>query len=311
MTTTVTATQAVQSVAITGVTGMVGTELSRLLNENGNKVLGISRQKSPSNDNVIQWSPKEGLADPSQLESVDTIVHLAGENIAGGRWNAALKKRLRDSRVEGTRSLVRSIAAVSNRPSTLICASAIGYYGDRGSELLSEDAGPGSGFLPDLCRDWEHEANQAAELGLRVVNVRIGIVLSPKGGALAKMLLPFKLGLGGDVGPGDQYWSWIGLHDLTRVIDFCIRNESIHGPVNAVAPSAPTNHEFTKAVGRVLHRPTILPMPAFAAKLALGEMADALLLASARVVPQKLTEAGFQFDHPTLESCLEHELQHR
>lgn len=299
-------TSAKQTVAITGASGMVGTALRAELLEAGHKPLSISRTVS-SGDGIV-WDATSGLKDPSKLENVDTIVHLAGENIAAGRWTAALKDRIRRSRVEGTRSLVKSIAAVQQRPRTLVCASAIGYYGERGETILDEDAAAGAGFLADVCRDWEHEAYAASELGLRVVTVRIGVVLSPKGGALAKMLLPFKLGAGGIIGSGKQYWSWIGLHDLVRIIAFCVENESVNGAVNGVSPNPMTNYDFTKGVGRALHRPTIFPLPAFVAKLVLGEMANGLLLSSTRVIPKKLQDAGFQFDYPELVGCLEHEL---
>jgi len=256
-------TTAKQTVAITGASGMVGTALGSMLRHAGHKSLSITRKASSSD--CIVWDPAAGLKDPSQLENVDAIVHLAGENIAGGRWTTALKDRIRRSRVEGTRSLVKSIAAVQQRPKTLVCASAIGYYGERGETILDEDAAAGAGFLADVCRDWEQEADAASELGLRVVTVRIGVVLSPKGGALAKMLLPFKLGAGGIIGSGKQYWSWIGLHDLVRIIAFCVENESVNGPVNGVSPNPMTNYDFTKGVGRALHRPTIFPLPAFVA----------------------------------------------
>jgi uncharacterized protein len=299
-------TTAKQTVAITGASGMVGTALGSMLRHAGHKSLSITRKASSSD--CIVWDPAAGLKDPSQLENVDAIVHLAGENIAGGRWTTALKDRIRRSRVEGTRSLVKSIAAVQQRPKTLVCASAIGYYGERGETILDEDAAAGVGFLADVCRDWEQEADAASELGLRVVTVRIGVVLSPKGGALAKMLLPFKLGAGGIIGSGKQYWSWIGLHDLVRIIAFCVENESVNGPVNGVSPNPMTNYDFTKGVGRALHRPTIFPLPAFVAKLVLGEMANDLLLSSTRVIPKKLQDHGFQFDYPELVGCLEHEL---
>ena len=297
-----------QTVAITGASGMVGTALATVLRESGHKPVSITRKASESNEGSIVWDPASGLKDPSRLETIDTVVHLAGENIAGGRWTAALKDRIRRSRVEGTRSLVKSIAAIGHRPKTLVCASAIGFYGERGDTVLDEDAVAGSGFLAEVCRGWEQEAEAATELGLRVVKVRIGVVLSPKGGALAKMLLPFKLGAGGIIGSGKQYWSWIGLHDLVRIIAFCVEHDSIRGAVNAVSPNSMTNYDFTKGVGRALHRPTLFPMPAFAAKLVLGEMANELLLSSTRVIPKKLKEEGFEFHYPELVGCLEHEL---
>lgn len=299
-------TTAKQTVAITGASGMVGTALGMTLRQAGHKSLSITR-KASSSDSIL-WDPATGLKDTSRLKDVDTIVHLAGENIAAGRWTTALKDRIRRSRVEGTRSLVKSIAAVQQRPKTLVCASAIGYYGERGETILDEDAVAGTGFLADVCREWEHEARAASDLGLRVVTVRIGVVLSPKGGALAKMLMPFKLGVGGIIGSGKQYWSWIGLHDLVRIIAYCVENESVNGAVNGVSPNPMTNYDFTKGVGRALHRPTIFPLPAFVAKLVLGEMANDLLLSSTRVIPKKLQDHGFQFDYPELVGCLEHEL---
>ena len=297
----------IQRVAISGATGLVGTELTSLLRNAGHSVVGISRsERTPE---TIVWDPSSGVTNPRQLESIDTIVHLAGENIAGARWTPAVKKRIRSSRVDGTRNLVNSLGGVSNRPATFVCASAIGFYGSRGDAVLSEASHAGTGYLADVCQAWEHEAMAATKLGMRVVCIRIGVVLSPKGGALAKMLTPFKLGLGGIVGSGKQYWSWIGLNDLVRAIAFCIEQDSIQGPVNAVAPEAMTNMDFTKTVGKVLHRPTVFPLPAFMANLVLGEMANDLLLSSTRVIPEKLQQAGFRFEQPDLESCLEYELR--
>lgn len=296
------------TVAISGASGLVGKDLSELLRENGHRVIPMTRKKTPGSDAIV-WDTSKGVENPAQLESVDTIVHLAGENIAGGRWNAAIKERIRSSRVDGTRSLVQSIAKVQKRPKTLVCASAIGFYGERGDAILTESEPAGHGYLSDVCKSWEQEAMAAKDLGLRVVCVRIGVVLSPKGGALAKMLLPFKLGAGGIVGNGKQYWSWIGLNDLVRAIAFCVENESVSGPVNAVSPEPLTNYDFTKGVGKVLKRPTIFPLPAFMARLVLGEMADELLLSSIRVVPNQLQQHGFKFDQPDLISCLEHELK--
>lgn len=298
----------IENVAISGATGLVGSELNTLLKSEGKSVTAISRKEGGSYQDSIIWDPESGLTNPARLETVDAVVHLAGESIASGRWNSKLKNKIRRSRIQGTRTLVESIAAVEERPKVLVCASAIGYYGNRGEEELTEGSSAGAGFLAEVCKEWEDEANAATELGLRVVNVRIGVVLSPKGGALQKMLLPFKLGMGGVVGPGSQYWSWIGLHDLTRVITHCINDESIEGPVNAVSPEPLTNKQFTKGLGSALRRPTIIPMPAFMAKIALGEMAEALLLASSRVLPKKLQASGFEFLHSDLQSCLKHEL---
>jgi uncharacterized protein (TIGR01777 family) len=233
-------------------------------------------------------------------------VHLAGENIAGGRWTAAMKQKIRDSRVNGTRSLCEALARMESPPKVLVVASAIGFYGNRDDEIMDESSKAGEGFLSDVCREWEDATQAARDAGIRVVNLRIGVVLSPKGGALAKMLTPFKLGGGGIIGNGRQYWSWISIDDVAGAIHHALMTDSLSGPVNAVAPNAPMNREFTKTLGRVLRRPTILPMPAFAAKLALGEMANDLLLASTRVEPTKLIESGYKFRQPTLEKSLRH-----
>jgi len=297
-----------QRVAVSGASGLVGTELTARLTRDGHSVIPLVRKARNRGDEIV-WDSATGVANPMQLENIDTIVHLAGENIAGARWTAAVKERIRSSRIDGTRALVQSLSKVQKRPRTLVCASAIGFYGDRGNESLTESSAAGSGYLADVCKAWEHEALEAVDLGVRVVCVRIGVVLSPKGGALAKMLLPFKLGLGGIVGNGKQYWSWIGLNDLVRALEFCVVNDSIRGPVNAVSPEPLTNYDFTKTVGRVLQRPTIFPMPAFMARLVLGEMADELLLSSIRVEPQQLRKQGFQFEQPDLQACLIHELK--
>lgn len=294
-----------RSIAVTGPGGLVGSALCASLKGRGCRVVGISRSPGP---NRIVWNTESGLAHPKELEGFDAVVHLAGENIGAGRWTAARKEEFRRSRLTATRTLVQSLERLESRPQTLICASATGIYGDRGDEMLNEQSAAGTGFLADLCQAWEHEALAAQEFGIRVVCVRIGIVLSPKGGALQKMLLPFKMGVGGVVGNGGQYWSVIGLTDLVRVFEFCLENDSLHGPVNAVCPDAPDNRAFTAALGKVLHRPTVFPLPAFAARLVLGEMADALLLASTRVEPRKLLDAGFRFSHPDVEGALAIEL---
>lgn len=296
-------------VAISGASGLVGSALGKALQKDGAAVVPISRSNRGKDSETIVWDPNSGLLNPDRLSGVDTVVHLAGESIASGRWNDKQKAKIRDSRVQGTENLVKSMAAISDRPKTFICASAIGYYGDRGDERLTEDAAPGTGFLPEVSLEWEAAADEAIDLGMRVVKVRIGVVLSPKGGALQKMLLPFKLGMGGVVGPGTQYWSWIGLNDLVRVFQFCISNPEISGPVNAVSPEPATNREFTKTLGSVLNRPTIVPLPGFVARVALGEMANDLLLASARVVPERLQQLGFEFQQPSLDSSIRFELK--
>ncbi len=282
-------------VAVTGATGLVGTALIGMLKEEGWEVSRVVRGSKLQASDIL-WNPEAGMIDLAGLENHDAVVHLAGESIASGRWTPARKQRIRESRVKGTQLLAQTVANLRNPPRVLVGASAIGYYGDRGSEILREDSSPGAGFLPEVCRAWESAAAAAAAAGIRVVHPRIGIVLSTHGGALAKMLLPFRMGAGGNLGHGTQYMSWISLRDLCRAIVHAIRTESLRGPINAVSPQPATNAEFTKALGVALHRPTIFPVPAFGARLAFGEMADALLLASTRVVPQRLQESGFRFE---------------
>jgi hypothetical protein len=240
----------------------------------------------------------------ANLEGIDATVHLAGENIAARRWTPAQKAKIRESRVGGTRLLAETLAKLRKPPRTLVCASAIGFYGDRSDQRLNEDSPPGTGFLADTCREWEAAARPAVEQGIRVVHLRTGLVLASQGGALAKMLPPFRLGIAGIIGSGRQYMSWISLGDLVAVISYALSNETQRGPVNAVAPNPVTNYEFTKTLGRVLRRPTLFPMPAFAARLAFGEMADGLLLASTRVEPKRLLDCGFRFRFPELEAAL-------
>jgi hypothetical protein len=254
----------------------------------------------------IQWDPETGIREPASLEGIDAVVHLAGENIASGRWTPERKARIRDSRVKGTRTLCETLARLTQPPKVLLSASAIGYYGDRGAEPLWEQSIAGEGFLADVCRAWEDATQPAVEKGIRVALLRLGIVLSPSGGALARMLLPFKLGIGGIIGNGKQYMSWITLDDVVGAIHHTLMNDTLRGSVNVVAPYPVTNREFTKTLGRVLGRPTIFPMPAFAARLAFGEMADALLLASARVEPKRLLATNYTFRHAELEEALRH-----
>ncbi len=295
-----------KTVAITGASGMVGQALRQQIAGDWD-IKSLVRSQTSSEDNIY-WNPKDGQLNAADLEGVSAVVHLAGENIAEGRWNEAKKRRILDSRVQGTTLLAETLAKLEQPPSVLVSASAIGFYGDRGDETCTEDSSAGQGFLPETCVAWEEATRAAAEAGIRVVNLRIGVVLSDQGGALKAMLLPFKMGAGGKVGSGKQYWSWITLTDLVRSIAFSIDTASLNGPVNAVAPHPATNLEFTKALGSVLKRPTFMPLPAFAARIVIGEMANDLLLASARVVPNRLTDAGFEFQYPELEGALRHAL---
>lgn len=297
--------RAPMKILITGATGLVGRELTSFLTTGGHEVSRLVRGK-PSGTNDIRWDPAAQTIDASRLEGLDGVVHLAGENIAGARWTAAVKERLARSRLDGTRLLCETLAQLQRKPRVLVCASAIGYYGDRGDEVLTESSAAGTGFLPELCQQWEAACEPARQAGIRVVNLRIGVVLTPKGGALAKMLLPFRLGAGGVMGNGRQYWSWIAIDDVIGAIDHCLRNDDLAGPVNATAPQPTTNLEFTKTLGAVLHRPTLFPMPAFAVRAAFGQMGQDLLLASARVEPRRLTETGYRFRCATLRDALQH-----
>lgn len=308
-----------RTIVVTGASGLVGSALIRTLSKDSSSsasaagpnsgswsVRGISRK--PRSGEFL-WDAASNQIDAAAFEGADAVVHLAGENIAGGRWNAALKQRIQDSRVLGTRAVCAAIGKATRRPSVLVAASAIGFYGDRHDEELDENSAAGSGFLADVCQAWEEEARAVTQFGVRVAHLRIGVVLSRHGGALQRMLLPFRLGLGGRVGSGRQYWSWVELSDLVGMIVHAIDTPSLTGAVNAVAPQPVTNAEFTRDLGSVLHRPTLFPMPAFAARLVLGEMADALLLSSTRVLPRKLAESGFRHRFPDLPSALRQALQ--
>lgn len=297
--------RAAMNVLVTGSTGLVGSALIPFLTTGGHRVQRLVRGAASGNDEIV-WDPNSGEVDAHKLEGLDAVVHLAGENIATGRWDSAKKARIRDSRVGGTRVLCESLSRLDRRPKVLVCASAIGYYGDRGDEVLTEGSLPGTSFLCEVCRDWEAACEPARQAGIRVVNLRIGVVLTPRGGALHKMLLPFKLCAGGVVGSGRQFWSWVAIDDVVGAIHHAITNESLSGSVNCVAPQSVMNHDFTKTLGRVLHRPTLFPMPAFVVKLAFGEMGEELLLASTRVVPQRLEESGYEFRFPSLDAALRH-----
>lgn len=290
-------------ILVSGARGLVGTALTQRLDHASNHISALTRRSQAAGD--IAWSPDKNELPAAELEGFDTVVHLAGDNIAEGRWNDAKKRRIRESRVKGTQLLCDTLAKLESKPKVLVCASAIGYYGDRKDEKLVEESTAGSTFLAEVCQEWEAATQVAADAGIRVVNLRFGMILSPLGGALKSMLTPFRLGAGGRVGDGKQYWSWITLEDAVRSIEHSVAHDELSGPVNSVAPEPATNADFTKALGEVLKRPTIFPMPAFAAKMALGEMADELLLGSLRVYPQKLQATGFEFSHGELKAALQ------
>lgn len=293
------------TVALSGASGLVGEALSAFLTTGGHQVRPLVRRAAEGAE--IRWDPQAGEIDADAFEGVDAVVHLAGEPIIG-RWSDAKKTRIRDSRVEGTRLLAEALAAAKTPPKVLVCASAVGFYGDRGDARLTEDSPAGDGFLADVCRAWEAACQPARDAGVRVVNTRLGIVISAAGGALAKMLTPFKLGLGGPVGSGDQYWSWIALDDVVGAIHRALFDDALEGPVNLTAPEPVTSRAFARTLGKVLGRPAFLPAPAFALKLALGEAADEMLLAGQRVLPQRLEAAGYAFRHPDLEGALRMQL---
>ncbi len=297
-------------VAVTGATGLVGSALVPFLLGGGHEVVSLRRVSANrgADGDAPSWDPETGALSAGVLDGLDAVVHLAGENIAGGRWTVARKAGIRDSRVDGTRRLAQALAASPRPPQTLIVASAIGFYGDRGDEELDESSPLGDGFLPEVCQAWEAAAAPAREAGIRVVHLRIGIVLTAAGGALGQMLFPFRMGVGGVIGTGRQYMSWVALDDVLGGVLHALRADDLAGAINMVAPQPVTNAQFTKTLGRVLRRPTILPLPAFGARLAFGEMADALLLASTRVNPTRLQEGGFEFGFPDLEEALRHVL---
>ena len=295
-------------VAVTGATGLIGSALVPFLRSGGHEAAPLRRASAGRGGDGPSWDPGTGALSAGALDGLDAVVHLAGENVAGGRWTAARKARIRDSRVDGTRRLAEALTALPEPPRTLVAASAIGFYGDRGDEALDESSAPGEGFLPTVCQAWEAAAAPAREAGIRVVHLRIGVVLTPAGGALGQMLFPFRMGVGGVIGSGRQHMSWVALDDVLGGILHVLRTDGLAGAVNMVAPNPATNAEFTKTLGRILRRPTILPLPGFAARLAFGEMADALLLASARVDPARLRQGGFAFGYPGLEDALRHVL---
>src|SRR6266851_1347972 len=296
-------------ILVTGSSGLVGTALVRALARAGHTVCRLVRPQSAGGEGAKEgfaepWNPATGELGGAGV-GADAVVNLAGASIAGGRWSTRRKELLRASRIDTTRALVNALAKMNARPSVLVSASAIGYYGDRGDETLTEDSKPGTDFLAGLAQEWEAEALKAEALGIRVVLARFGIILAREGGALAKMLTPFKLGVGGRLGSGKQWMSWVTLEDAVGILRFVIENASVRGVINVVSPQPLQNVEFTKVLAKAMHRPALFPAPAFALRLALGEMADALLISSQRVAPQKLQQLGYRFLHADLTSALE------
>ena len=291
-------------ILLTGASGLIGSALIESLHGLGHTLRCLQRTRNTTMQDGI-WDPSPLVLSENET-GFDAVIHLAGENVAAGRWSAARKKRILDSRINGTRELVGLLATLPTPPKTFLCASAIGFYGSRQSELLTETSGTGSGFLAEVCRHWEAEANKAKQQGMRVVNLRFGMVLSPHGGALHKMLPPFKAGVGGPIGNGKQYMSWISIRDLVAIVAFVLNTPSLQGPVNVVSPKPLTNRDFTSCLSKVLNRPALLPTPPFALKLLFGEMATEMLLASSRVKPEKLLRAGYSFQDTDLATTLEH-----
>ena len=289
-------------VLVSGASGLIGSALLRALQSSGYEVTRLVRSAIAGKGDVA-WDPARPLA-PESVSAFDAVVHLAGESIVG-RWTDAKKRRVLESRVQGTRNLAEAVAAAPQRPRVFISASAIGYYGDRGEETLREESSSSNGFLPEVCRQWEAAAQPASAAGIRTAQMRFGVVLSASGGALQKMLPPFRMGVGGNIGSGRQWSSWIDIGDVVAAILHVIKTDTLRGPVNVVGPNPVRNVEFTKTLAAVLSRPAILPLPAFAARLVFGQMADELLLASQRVEPAKLSASGYVFKRPELRAALE------
>lgn len=292
------------TVALSGSHGLMGSVLASVLPARGDRVVRLIRGTA-AGPGDIAWNPAAGRIDAGRLDGVDAVIHLAGENVAG-RWTPERKRRIRDSRVHSTRLLAETLARLTRPPRVLISASATGYYGSRGSQTLREDSPPGTGFLAEVCLEWEAAADPARRAGIRVVRTRFGIVLSPRGGILGKILPLFRLGLGGPIGTGRQYISWIAMDDLIAAMLHLLAAETVSGPVNMVSPRPVTNAEFTRAIGRAVSRPAVLPVPAGVLRMLFGEMADDTLLTSERVEPARLLASGFVFRFPEIDSALRH-----
>ena len=290
-------------IIISGASGLVGSALVPSLEAAGHEVIRLVRTSTGKTPGEAVWNPAAGTLDPAVIDGADAVINLNGRSIAEGRWNSTVKGELRSSRLDSTGTLAQSIGNSQNPPRLLINASAVGYYGDRGDEALDEGSAIGAGFLAELSRDWEKAALAARSERTRVALLRLGVVVAREG-ALGKMLTPFKLGLGGPIGSGRQFWPWIGIEDVCGIIQFILGHEEIEGPVNAVSPQEIRCSEFARTLGKVLSRPAFLPMPAFAARLALGEMAESLLLASQRVRPKVLEDHGYAFKRPSLEEAI-------
>jgi uncharacterized protein len=291
-------------VLISGGSGLVGTALTESLRSEGHTVALLVRPGGAASEGDIRWDPSSGFVNLDAMEATDAVVNLNGASIGGGRWTSARKKILCTSRVDSTRFLVDSIAHLKQKPRVFVSASAVGYYGNRGDEILTESSAPGNDFLAEVCRDWEAEELRAQASGIRTVITRFGVILSSNGGALKQMLTPFKLGMGGRLGSGQQWMSWIALDDVVGILRSALSNEQVSGPVNVVAPNPVQNSEFTRVLASVLHRPAIFPAPAFALRLAIGEMADALLLSSQRVHSERPPSATYAFQYENLEPAL-------
>jgi uncharacterized protein (TIGR01777 family) len=297
-------------VLVSGSTGFLGTAVVETIEKGGHTVARLLRPQTAASkparvsEQAVQWDPVAGTFDAAAAEGADVLVHLAGASIAGGRWNASRKKLLRTSRIDATRHLMAALSKLKRPPRVIVAASAIGFYGDRGDETLTETSAPGNDFLASLCREWEVETVRGTEFGARVVSPRFGIILAARGGALPQMALPFKFGAGGRIGSGRQWMSWLTLAEAMGIIQFAIANSELSGPVNAVTPNPVQNADFTRVLANAMHRLALIPAPPFALRLALGEMADGLLLSSQRVLPSRLEHSGYKFVQPDLASAL-------